>query len=242
MKIIFKDSKLNKGIIQISLNGGVTYEEYKITDVLESGISLNDDQDLSLIKIKGPANILRNAEVISSIKVGDIRGIIFSNGILHYSDSYKDLTTIDIKSGTTEIGPGAFNGCLSLTGVTIPDTVTSISKNAFQDCSNLANINIPDSVTYLGDGAFMGCSNLAKVTLGDGLCTVSNFLFCDCVKLKYITFGDNIRSIGEVAFSSTGIIEISLPEGVTNIGAQAFYDSVELREIIFILDGQEYVF
>ena len=33
MKIVFKDSELNEGIINVSLDGGFTYKDYEITDV-----------------------------------------------------------------------------------------------------------------------------------------------------------------------------------------------------------------
>ena len=57
MKIVFKDSELNEGIIKISLNGGFTFTDYEIADVKETGIFLDDSQDYEKIKIKGPANI-----------------------------------------------------------------------------------------------------------------------------------------------------------------------------------------
>ena len=33
MKIVFKDSELNEGIIKISLDGGFTFTDYEIADV-----------------------------------------------------------------------------------------------------------------------------------------------------------------------------------------------------------------
>ena len=69
MKIVFKDSELNEGIINVSLDGGFTYKDYEITDVKETGIFLDDSQDYEKIKIKGPANILKNLNVFSSVKV-----------------------------------------------------------------------------------------------------------------------------------------------------------------------------
>ena len=53
MKIVFKDSELNEGIINVSLNGGFTFTDYEIADVKETGILLDDSQDYEKIKIKG---------------------------------------------------------------------------------------------------------------------------------------------------------------------------------------------
>ena len=36
MKIIFKDSELNEGIINVSLDGGFTFTDYEIADVKET--------------------------------------------------------------------------------------------------------------------------------------------------------------------------------------------------------------
>lgn len=232
MKIIFEQKKINNGTVKISLDGGVTYEEYEIADILESGISLKEDQDLSLIKIKGPANILKSAEVISSIKVGDMRGIIFSNGRVDSSDSYKDLTTIDIKSGTTEIGPGAFRECSSLTSVTIPDTVTSIWKNAFQGCSNLANINIPDSVTSIGNGAFSGCSSLTSINIPSNVSSINADTFYGCSGLKSINISNGVTSISNQAFlGCSSITNIEIPESVTTIGNRVFDSCTNLTTV-----------
>ena len=67
MKIIFKDSELNEGIVKISLDGGYTYTDYNIADVKETGIPLEDSQDYEKIKIKGPANTLKRLDVITTI-------------------------------------------------------------------------------------------------------------------------------------------------------------------------------
>lgn len=167
MKIILKDSKINKGIIQVSLDGGNTYDEYDIAEVKETGISLYNVKDFSLVKIKGSANILQSADVVSSIKAVDTHsvGIILPGGIADSSDIYKDLTNIDIKNGVTSITGYAFSDCSKLTNISIPDSVTEIAEYAFYGCSSLTNIVIPDNVTYIGEYAFGGCSSLTTITL-----------------------------------------------------------------------------
>ena len=52
----------------------------------------------------------------------------------------RDITSIDIPSGTTTIGVGIFWNCTSLSSVTIPNSVTSIGKQAFNSCSSLTSI------------------------------------------------------------------------------------------------------
>lgn len=55
------------------------------------------------------------------------------------------LTDINIGSGVTSIGNGAFNGCYSLASVTIPSGVTSIGSNAFNGCHGLGFIKFASS-------------------------------------------------------------------------------------------------
>ena len=69
MKIVFEDSELNKSIINVSLDGGFTFNDYEITDVKETGISLDDSQDYEKIKIKGPANVLKCLDIITKLKL-----------------------------------------------------------------------------------------------------------------------------------------------------------------------------
>ena len=71
MKIVFKDSKIENGIIKVSLDGGFTFADYEIADVKESGIPLDDSQRYDKIKIKGPANILKSLDIVSNVKVED---------------------------------------------------------------------------------------------------------------------------------------------------------------------------
>lgn len=69
MNIIFTKLPTTDGIIKISLDGGQSFTDYSIANIPEDGISLSDDQDFEKIQIKGPANLLKNLDVISSVKI-----------------------------------------------------------------------------------------------------------------------------------------------------------------------------
>lgn len=89
MKIRFTKLPTTDGTIKVSLDGGNSFKDYNIADVHESGIPLADSQDYEKIQIQAPANILKNLNVVSSVKVDDGSGIDENNSLpittIHYS-------------------------------------------------------------------------------------------------------------------------------------------------------------
>lgn len=71
MKIRFTKLPTTTGTIKVSLDGGQSFTDYNIADIHESGITLSDDQNYEKIQIQAPANVLKNLNVVSSVKVDD---------------------------------------------------------------------------------------------------------------------------------------------------------------------------
>ena len=142
MKITF--TKLPKeGEIKVSFDGGSTFTDYNVSDVSESGIQLDDSQDLREIKIKSRTTVLSNLEVITGIKVEQANNTSNKNPTydLSVSTSYPAcITNVTIPEGVKSIGDNVFYNCIRLTNITIPDSVTSIS-NSFYNCRSLTTIN-----------------------------------------------------------------------------------------------------
>lgn len=74
MKIRFTKLPTTDGTIKVSLDGGNSFKDYNVADVHESGIPLADSQDYEKIQIQAPANILKNLNVVSGVKVDDGSG------------------------------------------------------------------------------------------------------------------------------------------------------------------------
>ena len=134
----------------------------------------------------------------------------------------ESITSYTVKNGTTVIG-GAFDRLSELKTVNIPNGVKSISSYAFAYCEKLENIKIPDSVTYIGYSAFDSCANLRDLTIPNGVTYIGGSAFSNCANLKSLTISSNIEIIGAGAFESTPLNNISLPDKIIKIGANAFW-------------------
>ena len=162
-----------------------------------------------------------------------------------------NLAKVNIGEGVTTIGKGAFFLCSSLKNIVIPDGVTSIENEAFEGCSSLTSISIPDSVATIGDMAFRDCYNLTSVSIGNGVTSIGAIPFLGCKNLsafygkfasednRYITVNGVLRS-----FASAGLEEYHIPDGVIEIGKQAF-DGANLIKVIIpnsVTKIQQYAF
>ncbi len=158
----------------------------------------------------------------------------------------KGLTFIDIPNSVKSIGDYAFAYCSGLTSITIPNFVTSIGESTFRGCSSLTSITIPNSVTSIGDYAFRDCSSLTSITIPNSVKSIGNNAFRDCSSLTKVIVEDiaawcgirfssnsNPLSIAHHLYSdeNTEIKDLKIPDGVTNIGDNAFRDCSSLTSI-----------
>ena len=124
----------------------------------------------------------------------------------------RDITSIDIPSGTTSIGTSAFDSCFSLSSVTIPSGVTRIGYCAFYRCVSLTSVTIPDSVTSIDEAAFTSCSSLTSVTIPSSVTSIDNYAFSFCPSLTSVTVEATIPpALGSGAFDGTNNCPIYVP-------------------------------
>lgn len=208
MKIVFNKLQTSKETIQVSLDGGTTWNPYVVSEIIETGIPLDENQEYDKIQIKGSSTVLKNLDVVKSIEIPESSNEIFTHDGTGF---YEDLVNVKIPEGFTHIGPrafyecrrltnidlpeslasinlGAFGSCTRLTSIDLPESLKSVGGNAFGDCTSLTSIIIPDNVTYIGGSAFYGCKNLTSVVLPEGLTYLDAYAFGDCTSLKTINF------------------------------------------------------
>lgn len=146
------------------------------------------------------------------------------------------LTSISIPAGITTLNSALFEGCASLTEVNIPaGALQTIGTGAFKGLANLKNVNFAPGCGLLNINAqaFANNTGIEQLTLPKTVTYIGEGAFSNCTNLKTITFADDaeIKTIGKSAFAKSGITSISIPEGVTSIGAEAFESCDVLTEV-----------
>ena len=152
-----------------------------------------------------------------------IREVVLGEGVTTIGDYAFDkctgLTTVNIPASVTSIGLYAFGNCQHLTAITFPAGLTTIGGAAFSGCKALAAINIPASVTSIGTQAFIACSGLQSITVEEGNSVYDSRNNCNAL----INSEEN-----ELMF---GCVNTVIPNSVTAIGNDAFYDCSDITSV-----------
>ena len=130
-----------------------------------------------------------------------------------------NLTEVVLPEGLTVLSDYLFDRCDVLERVNIPSTVTLIDECAFQNCYALQDVELPEGLETIGAFAFTTCEALTKVVCPSTLKTIGESAFEYCTAIATVSLNDGLESIGAGAFQETAITEISIPEGITDLGA-----------------------
>ncbi|MBQ3502839.1 MAG: leucine-rich repeat domain-containing protein, partial [Clostridia bacterium] len=179
------------------------------------------------------------------------------------------LISIKIPSNVTSIGDRAFHNCNSLISMELPRTVTSIGEEAFRYCDSLVSITIGNGVTSIGSDAFSNCNSLSRVNyigtinqwveihflsknsnplfyaknlyINNELATkitittaseISDYAFYYCTSLTNVTIEDGLENIGAYAFyGCSSLTEIIIGDDVISIGDYSFHSCVALVNV-----------
>lgn len=211
--------------------------------------TLNTDGSIGITGYTGNADDTTIPSEIDGRKVTSIADRAFWN--------CTSLKSITIPNSVTSIGKRVFGYCYNLTSInadnnsnyssidgvlfdkniktlicypagktafyyTIPDGVTTVGADAFFVCSKLTTIEIPSSVTNIEDGSFSFARNLKYLDVEK---SSSSYLSIDGV-----LFDKSLKTLIRYP-SGKADAEYSIPNSVTFIGKDAFYDCVNLSSV-----------
>ena len=171
-----------------------------------------------------------------------------------------EIRKATIEDGITSIGKYAFYGCSGLTELTLSNSLTSIEDSAFSDCSGLANItSLAEIPPVCGSGVFDGVnktncelivpivsvvaykqargwkefSNISWPVVTSGRCGDSiTWTLYDSGNLTLSGSGEMWNyGYGISPFKDYGIRKVTIGDGITSIGNNAFYECSGLTEL-----------
>lgn len=145
----------------------------------------------------------------------------------------------------TRIGTKAFYGCDKMTTIDIPASVTSLGAHALANCERLANLKLPDRMDTIESNALLSLPHLTRLTMPVNLRHIPPRLMVGTTALRQVMLPDSLLSIGFDAFVGSGITEIDLPEGMTELQRGVFYSCKSLRRVTLpstLRNFGEYIF
>lgn len=173
----------------------------------------------------------------------------------------KSLKNVIIPENISRFGADIFEGCESLNNITIPGNITKL-EGTFKGCKGLSNVILKEGIKHIGLDTFSGCTSLEKIVLPKTVTEIVDpFSSCQKlyevtlpVSANYVEhyqwnnpknikkinlvlgsngkneFGDEIDNLWSE--SREKIERVFLQEGIINIGEGAFYECVNLKNII----------
>ena len=157
----------------------------------------------------------------------------------------ENLTNVTLPNSLERIGIGAFQSCQSLNNIVIPNSVKIIDGDAFGYCYAFTEFTIPDSVESIGEDEIFGtrCSILrcchslttinSKYASSDKRCLIIDGKLNSFAGSGLDTYviPNGVTAIEKSAFEKQHLINVTIPESVTNIGMYAFYNVWEMTSV-----------
>ena len=152
----------------------------------------------------------------------------------------------DFKTAETDGGVAVTDYLGEDRAVRIPDqfdgkAVVAVSDAAFADCKTLEKLYIPDTVRTYGEGVLKGCSSLKALhaPLPQGEDAYLGYLFGSSAytdnardipsSLAYFELGGTMTELpAHALFDCNDLVLVTLPAGVTAVGAYALYNCESL--------------
>ena len=149
-----------------------------------------------------------------------------------------NFTNIVVPEGVSEIGGYAFSGCTHLKTIFLPKSLTTVGMNAFENCKALTDVFYTDSESEFNNISFAKNGSgetsdyelrKANIHYYSGSCGDNIYYSFDADNRRLSVFGtgamDDFSSENPgYTIYKADIDRIEILDGITSIGAGAFYD------------------
>lgn len=167
--------------------------------------------------------------------VTEIRGFGFSGS---------EINSIELPDGLKKINDGAFVGCSNLKAVSLPGSLENITGGLFES-SGVSSITVAsgntaycvvDNVLFTADKktlvAYPPALTAEKYSVPEGTEVLFRYAaFSGNKNLKVIELPDSIKDIGQAFAFVSSLKSIKIPNGVTSINVQCFYECSSLESV-----------
>lgn len=114
------------------------------------------------------------------------------------------------------------NNCIFFTtNAIIGDKVTEINNRMF---GRVEKITLGNSVKKIGSHAFYGCK-LESIDIPSSTEEIGEYAFNSCENMKAVILHEGLQTIGDGAFTYSGLTELTIPASVISIGESFMYYS-----------------
>ena len=190
-------------------------------------------------------------------KFGVTNGMLFIDQKKTLSEYFGDDTSIVVPEFCTNIGRTAFasksierisfnsSTTLSLSSyafdesqlkeIELPKCLKSIGEYCFNRCYKLEKVTFDDecSLSMIPDQCFYSCTSLKEINIPRNVQKICNESFLLCSKLKTLDLKQTrIESIGESAFSQSGVTRFEFPQTLVSIGDNSF-EKCDVKSVDF---------
>ena len=223
---------------------GWTYSNYNNSNKSLEEIEFVDPSNLTITKVTSlyAYYVIEDARYVAS------NDWYFdqSNGFISIKNEYKNVLQENITIPKTITTVGDFRGLTKVKAIYFQSgsICERIQKNAFDATEGytslnfssydgiLENIYLPDTVKYIDEHAFAGLLKLTNIDirkegrLPGNIISIGEYAFA-WTQAKISSFGESLVSIGSRAFMHDNnliLLDQKLPDTLTALGNQAFYD------------------
>lgn len=130
-----------------------------------------------------------------------------------YAFAFSGLTNVVMNNKLSTIPDRLFYDCGHLQSIALPKNLETIGNYAFAKCSKLDIDGFPETLDAIGDYAFSHCG-LSSLSFGGS--TIGEGAFSQLSDtLETFEFSDKLKSVGSLAFESTSIKSVELPDNIS---------------------------